>query len=303
MKRLIGPLIVILGVLVAGYFVVSNLQEKSLENDKALDAAAIKSRYHERVGWLRANPDDKQYKDEVSTFLRNYFKDVNEHQNRFGGSKEFDEYLTELDTRTAKKADPQEKEKRAAWESVKKSMDMLKGDYQPLWTSTDRGMRLDIVSADVSGGMIKMPFVLWGAQRELKDEGRNMKRMVTSATFRSTWKLFDNKGKLLGEVNVDGAEGVVDFPERYVEMFPPQMVIGTFPMDLLPAEASKLEISWSVTSRAQSGGEALANYVWKMDTPAEWKLKAGEKWEGAQESIRPEDEIDPAAAAKKQAQR
>lgn len=302
MKRLIGPLIVIVGVLVAGIVAYRNYSEKMVLSEKAQAALTLKNRYLERVGWIRTNPDDKQYKEEVSTFLRNYFKDVNEFQNRFGGSKEHDEYLTELDQRTAKKADSQEKEKRAAWETVKKTMDVLKNDYSPMQTFTDKGLRLDLMTAEVSGGRIKMPFVLWGAQREVRDDGKQ-KKVVVSASFRSTWKLFDDKGKLLGEVNVEGAEGTVDNPERYIDLFPPQMYIGTFPMDLLPAEASKLEITWSVTSRAQSGGEALANYVWKMDTPAEWKLKAGEKWEGAQESVRPEDEIDPAAAAKKQAKR
>jgi hypothetical protein len=40
----------------------------------------------------------------------------------------------------------------------------------------------------------------------------------------------------------------------------------------------------------------VANFVWKIDAPAEWKLKPGEKWEGAEESVRPAEEIDPAAA-------
>lgn len=310
MKRLLGPIVIIVGVLVIGYVGVNKYSAKSLEADKTADIARIRQSYFERVGWLRTNPDDKAYKDEVSTFFRNYFKDVNEHLNRFGGNKEFDDYLDELDKRAGKggKGDSQLSDKKAAWEYVKKDMDLFKsGNYAPLWTSTDKGMRLDIVSGDVGmeGGkpVIKMPFVLWGAQREMRDEGRNTKRMMTSATFHSNWKLYDEKGKLLGEVNADGANDVVDYPERYIELFPPQMVIGTFPMELLPAEVAKLEINFTVNSHANSGGEAVASYTWKMDTPAEWKLKPGEKWEGAQDDIRPEEEIDPAAAAKKQAKR
>jgi len=41
-----------------------------------------------------------------------------------------------------------------------------------------------------------------------------------------------------------------------------------------------------------------AEYKWNLDAPAEWKLGVGETWKGAQESIRPEEEIDPNAGKK-----
>ena len=87
MKRLIGPIVIAALVLVAGFFATRKISEKSLEADKTADLSRIRQSYFERVGWLRTNPDDKAYKDEVSTFMRNYFKDVNEHLNRFGGNK------------------------------------------------------------------------------------------------------------------------------------------------------------------------------------------------------------------------
>jgi len=40
-------------------------------------------------------------------------------------------------------------------------------------------------------------------------------------------------------------------------------------------------------------------FQWKGDAPAAWKLGAGETWKGAQESVRPEEEIDPNAGKKK----
>jgi hypothetical protein len=76
------------------------------------------------------------------------------------------------------------------------------------------------------------------------------------------------------------------------------MVLGYYPMDLVPAEVAKMEIDFNVASRSPTGGEALASFVWKLDPPANWKLKPGEKWEGAEESVRPAEDIDPAAAAK-----
>jgi hypothetical protein len=75
------------------------------------------------------------------------------------------------------------------------------------------------------------------------------------------------------------------------------MVLGYYPMDLIPAEVAKMEIDFNIASRSPTGGEVLANFVWKLDPPESWKLKPGEKWENAEESVRPLQDIDPAAAA------
>ena len=48
-----------------------------------------------------------------------------------------------------------------------------------------------------------------------------------------------------------------------------------------------------------SGGDIVAVYQWKGEVPAAWKMGAGETWKGAQDSIRPEEEINPIAEKKK----
>ena len=68
-------------------------------------------------------------------------------------------------------------------------------------------MRLDIVSAAVqsAGGQPKIRYelVLWGAQREMREDAK-LKKMVTSVAFNVTWKCTDEKGKLKAEVNAPG---------------------------------------------------------------------------------------------------
>ena len=49
---------------------------------------------------------------------------------------------------------------------------------------------------------------------------------------------------------------------------------------------------------ATSGGTISVVYNWKLDVPAEWKLKPGQAWKDATESIRPEEEIDPSKKEK-----
>ncbi|MGQ0508647.1 MAG: hypothetical protein ACT4TC_25385 [Myxococcaceae bacterium] len=300
MKRYIGPILIVLTVAFAVIATYRSFKEKTVQADRQVDAARIKSDYLERVGWIRSNPDEKSYKDEVSTFFRWYFKEVNDHLNRFHGNKEFDDYLAELDKRAGKggKGDPQAAEKKAQYEYTKKLFDEFqKGSYEPTWSASDKGMRLDVRSAKVEmiagKPQIRFMLLLWGAQRELRDDGK-LKKMATSSSWGVNFKLWDEKGKLFGEMNASGdPSSKVDYPERYIEQFPPQMVLGHYDLDLVPAEVAKMEIAFNIVSRAPSGGEANASYTWKLDTPPEWRLKAGEKWEGAQESVRPEDEIDP----------
>lgn len=301
MKRYLGVILAIAFVLVAIGFSYNKYQKKALEAARDADAARIKIEYLERVGWIRSNPDDKAYKDEVNTFFRWYFKEINEHLNRFGGNRAFDDYLAELERRAEGGRDQQIAEKKAYFEYAKKLFDLLKGGtYEPVWTGSDKGMRLDVVSTDsvmVAGEpKVRYQLVLWGPQREMREESKNLKKMVTSASFNVTWKLYDDKGKLIGEMNAPGDPSMkIDFPERFIAQFPPQMVIGHYDVELLPDNVKTMEIAFNVNSRSNSGGDARAAFTWKLETPAEWKLRPGEAWKGAEESVRPEDEINPTA--------
>jgi hypothetical protein len=307
MKRYLGIIVAIGFVIFTIVIASKKWNAKVLEADRAENAARIKNEYLERVGWIRANPDEKTYKDEVTTFFRWYFNQVNDHLNRFGGNREFDDYLQELDKRSEKGGKEQQlADKKSYYEYSKKMFDLMRGaNYAPIWSASDKGMRLDVVSTTPVGtSQIRYQLVLWGAQRELRDEGKNMKKMVTSSTFNVTWKLTDEKGKLVGEMNAPGDPAMkIDYPERFIAEFPPQIVIGHYDIDLLPADVKNIEIQFNVGSRAGSGGDIAATFLWKLEAPAEWKLRPGEEWKGAQESVRPEDEIDPAAAAKKQARK
>jgi hypothetical protein len=144
---------------------------------------------------------------------------------------------------------------------------------------------------------VRLQLALWGAQRALKDEGK-VRKMMTSASFDTVWKLTDAKGKLLGEMRGSDPAMKVDFPERYIPQFPPQMVLGHYDLDQMPSDVAKMEMTINVSSHSASGGNVTATYVWKLDVPSDWKLGAGQTWEGATQEERPEEEIDPAKSAK-----
>jgi hypothetical protein len=301
--RYFGVLVVVAGVFVASALFYRRLSAQTLEAQREAGITHIQKDYLERVGWLRTNPDDKAYREEVGPFFKSYFEQIDAHLEKYKGNKEFDAYIQEVERKAEGGKDDKVAERKAAYEYTRKVFDAFrKGRYQPVWTSTDKGMRLDVVSADVvmvkGQPQVRFLLSLWGAQRELKDDGK-VKKMVTSATFDAAWRLTDAKGKLVGEMHGGDPANKIDFPERYIAEFPPQMLLGHYDMDLVPNEVSKMELTFKVSSRASSGGTAAATYLWKMDSvPSEWKLGAGVKWEGATEEERAEEEIDPRKAAK-----
>lgn len=303
MKRYFGVLVVVAAVLVGSVMFHRRLSAQTFEAQREADMARIQKDYLERVGWMRSNPDDKGYREELAPFFKAYFEQIDGHLTRFKGNKEFDGYLQELERRAIEGGkDEKAGDRKAVYQYTRKVFDALKsGRYSPVWTATDRGMRLDVVSADVEMAQgtpqVRFRMVLWGANRELKDDGK-VKKMVTSSSFETVWKLTDAKGKLIGEIRGGDPSMKTDFPERYVAEFPPQMVLGHYDMDQVPAEVAKMEITFKVTSRASSGGTATGTYVWKVDpVPSDWKLSEGQAWKDANVEERPEEEIDPSKAS------
>lgn len=301
MKRYFGIIVAVVGVCAGIVWAMRKWDTKNADTARELNVARIRGDFLERAAWLRNIPEQKAYTDENQTFLRWYFKEVTEHLNKHGGNRDFDDYLKELETRSAKsnKEDGKAEEKKAVYEYTRKVFDSFKkADYAPWWTATDKGIRFDIVTADSVriGGeeKIHMPIVVWGLPREERTDDKGIKRVTVGASFRFNWKLFDEKGKLLGEMPGEGGpDSRVDWPDRYVKFFPPMVVIGHYDIDKLPAEVKTVEIEWSISARTPTGGDINVTFPWKGEVPAAWKLGAGEGWKGAQESVRPEEEINP----------
>lgn len=300
MKRYFGLVLVIAGILIGAVMSYRTASDRAQEAQRTADFTRLQKDYLERVGWMRTNPDEASYRQEVSPFFKAYFEQVSSHQDRYRLSKEFDAYLAEVE----KSGDEQSAEKKKAeYEYTRKVFDQMReGRYKPVWTATDKGMRLDVLSSDVvmvlNKPQVRLQLVLWGAQREERLDEKKKKKMVTHAAFKTQWKLTDARGKLLGEMNADDPSMKIAFPERYIAEFPPQMVLGHYDMDLVPNEVKKMDITFNVSSRAASGGDVTGTYVWKLDVPADWRLGAGQKWEGAEVTERSEEEIDPSKAGK-----
>ncbi len=303
MSRFVAVIVAIVGVLAAFVMMSNRASERQEEDARAISELRIRNDYLERVGWLRSNPDEAGYKQEVSSFFKWYFGEVDAHLAKFGGNKEFDDYLNEgSGGGEGKDGKKDAAARKARFELEKRIFDQMRsGKYAPLWTATDKGMRLDVLGGDVKmvGGrpVVRLETVLWGAQRGMRMDGQK-KKMVTSASYSVEWNLADEKGKSYGKMTGSDPAMKIDHPERVISWFPPQMVLGYYELDLLPAEVKNLETTFNISSHAASGGDAKATFVWKLEAPAEWKLRPGEKWEGAQEMTAAEEE-EPAPAKRK----
>src|SRR5439155_219837 len=150
----------------AMYMISSRSSAEVERTQAALDLAELQNRYLERISWIRSNPDFASYKTEVNAFLKDYFERVDQHLKSYGDDT--DSYEKELASRASEKDYAVRK---AVFNSVKQTYTMLRsGKYSPVWSGTDKGMRLDVVSDDVMGDKIRYELLLWGAQREMHEE-------------------------------------------------------------------------------------------------------------------------------------
>lgn len=294
MQRMVGPIIAVVGAVAIGGFLVNKHSTRADAAEKELAWTKIQRDYLEKVGWIRAIPDENQYRTEAPAFFANYFKNVDAHLERFGGNTDFDDYVKEREARGVKDLDKHKEH----WEFVKKQFDLMRGGrYAPVFTATDKGMRLDVVSADVEmvngEPMIRFVMALSGAQRELREEGRGLKKMATSARFAATMEPAADEAGRKPRVSraeppwsqrIEGDPGKkIDHPERFIPEFPPQFVLGHYDLPRIPSYANRIQVTFNVGSTSSTGGSAEATYVWKLDAPTDWKLRPGEAFEGATE--------------------
>ncbi len=310
MKRYFGLIVAIVALGAIGVFGVRKY--RTLETGSKRDAFShrLVSQWFERSPWVNSIPDPIAYQGEVKNLLVWYFKEVEDGRTQFGGSPKFDDYLAELQAKAANvpkgmTSAEKDSQRKAVYEFTKKSFDLLRSkSYAPFWTGTDRGIRLDILSADTAtiGGSQKifMPLILWGFPRASRVDDEGVLTEKSSAVFRFEWKLYDAKDKLIATMPGEGGpDNRVDWPERYISQFPPGLLLGSYAIDLLPKEVKRIEISFDISGQAMTGGSVLVHYEWKLEAPAAWKLREGQSWEGATEATRSEEEINPKASETK----
>ncbi len=284
------------------------------ESEYRLAKESIRAEYLERAGAVRSTPDAAAYEDEVRGLLKWYFGELADLYNRYPTFRGADEaYLRQLDEARANgkvKAEEYD-QKKANFQQVKEFYDLMKsGKYEPTMTAGDSSLRLDFLDFEpsiVDGQKgVKARFVLWGAQRRRTAEkgpgGQVVKRVDVPVEWGSVHfgpakpkdeKVVAKKDPKKEATSWEFEVGIpagpyVPHPERQIEDFPPMAYLGTFAFPLLPYEATSADVELILKSRSGTGRDIEAKYAWTKEIPAEWRLKEGEKWEGAIEEEREE---------------
>jgi hypothetical protein len=197
----------------------------------------------------------------------------------------------------ARAAREKEKDKdgtRAEWQRYAEDRFHLltEARYEPMATSADRGMHLDLLSVDpaanpVGGGRaLRVEFALWGAPRRTERDsppggGRSTVHTVLALTFKELRvELLDPQGKAYAEMSGPGEpyQKLAD-PERLVEEFPPGILFGNWYLDALPRAAARMVVTLPVETRGLAGASSVANFLFDLPVSEAWRLPPGESYD------------------------
>lgn len=296
MLRLFVVIAVLLG---GGYFAMRAWREKSTDFDHRSDLDRIRKEYFERAAWVRAVPVAASYRDEMRGLLRWYFQELTDHYNKFPAYKNYARAMDELNQKLRQRRirEDEHKLKQEFYEYARAGFDaMREGRYDPMLTAGDKSLRLDVLDVRREGVKLRMELALWGAQRrwnEQSEAGVKVRKMQVNAQFQELgFRFLDVKGKITHEMNASGEpELKVEHPERWIDEFPPQVVLGYYTLDPFPAGVDKVEMTVAVLSRSPTGEEILGRFQWEFPVKEAMRLRPGETWEGATVETRPEEYI------------
>ncbi len=309
MNPVVRLLILVIIAAGLGGWGVHAYQVRRTEEEAKLDLLRIQRDLDERVPAAREIANAEEYNDEMRQLFRWYFGAVREHDNRFPDQKDHDRGWKDLEHKHAVNLikGPEFEQFQANHATVDGVYKLLQsGKYDPVLTGSSMGQHFDLlkIERDQHDGkpMLRFDFAWWGAQRKVmadKSDTGTTRRTEVAATVQSiSLELLDDKGKKYGHMDLGEPNTKVPDQDRYADLLPPNVVLGTFWLDLIPHEAQKGKLSIACSTRTVEGHELNAKFEWDLPLKDDYKLAEGQKWEGASEEIGDEDEGPQAVAPK-----
>jgi hypothetical protein len=308
MNPVVRLLLLIVAALAIGGWALHEYQTRTIEADSKLDLVRIQRDYDERAPAAREIAGADEYRDEMGGLFRWYFGALRDHDNHFPDQRDHEkgwkDILHKHEIGVIKQPEFEGLSQNHA--TVDEVYKMLQGGrFDPVYSGASLGQHFDIWRAQreqhENQPMIRLDFVWWGPQRKVefeKSETGTTKRVQVSAELQGiVIQLMDAKDKLYGEVHGEEPSAKISDPDRYLDLFPANAVLGTYWLALVPHEAQTLKLEVDAVTRTASGHELPAKFEWSIPLKDDWKLAEGQKWEGATEEIREEEP--PQAAAPK----
>ena len=149
-----------------------------------------------------------------------------------------------------------------------------------------------------------MDVVLWGAPRRevttaiKQGVGTHTKMELDFGLKGLDLEFVDAKEKLIGGGNTGSPTMVVDYPERWVPDFPPQVALAIWYMDPFPADTKTIDLKMSGEVKSPTSPAFAINQEWKIVAQPDWLIRPGEKFDG-EERVMSKEEMDRSGQAKK----
>jgi hypothetical protein len=306
MNHPVVKLVVVLAVLLGGgFYAMRKVNTTKEEAEHKLGLERIRKEYLERAPMARLMAEPARYEDEQRAVWKWYFNELTDHYNRFPDRKNYERFLDELiEKKTKKKVKEQEfAQYEERYKLVKEYWELMEGGkYMPIFTALDKGLRFDVYEIrpipDPREPRVRLYFTIHGVQRKWNEEqtgAARIRKLTVNANYGDVqFKGVDEAGKPSVEFKASCEPFSVDNPERFIEEFPPGLVLGYYELPKIPALVAKAELAFEIGTRSViSGEEVMGKFVWNLaPLPSEWRLPASAGWDGAQEQVRGEPEAE-----------
>ncbi len=306
-------LTILLGGAIVGAAVVGVNYHNEQMNRLQYEAGRNKLRaeFVERMGVINSASNLDRHREEQALLIKWYDAQIADLANQFPGFHDNDGPMKEMQAAVAAgKLKTEDLASRKEWyDEAKNLYDTLeKGHYEPMLTTVQEGVRIDLLSlkrATYEGkSWLRMDVAAWGAPRHevvttLKQGQETHAKMQLDFGFHAVdFEFVDEKQKLIGGFSAHAPTLTIDYPERWIPDFPPQVALMIWYLDPFPENTASIDLKLAGEVRSPTNPAFPFTQDWKLKPQADWLLRPGEKFEG-EERVMPKEELDRSGHAEK----
>ncbi|MEW5849685.1 MAG: hypothetical protein AB2A00_12780 [Myxococcota bacterium] len=272
----------------------SQIKRLKFENERY----ALKQRFAAKIPHLQSVEDEKAAFD-LQTAVKEYAKSLAELYKKYPEFRDPDSILKrwEKDYQDKKVDEGKIRGARERVTLVKGLWEkFLTDNYKPVMTSADKSLRVDIYNVEkkaVDGQdklIVHVAYIGGTPDKSMGFGGIEMQIPLAdddaTAKKRAKGELKDNKQERKATVSGGGEPNTLILePEKWVEDFPPGIVIGYYDFPLFPAEAKSMELTMDFEFKNPGGGRVANAVKFKpMELKPEWKLPEGSSFEADEQT-------------------
>lgn len=293
MKRFIPFLLVAIGLL--GLGVPWYLRSQDAKAQAAIEDGLrdLRRDFREAVGPSLRTEDVKAYRRGVQAALKDYESKLKKVYAKRPEWRDTEAYETRIKHLESDGEIPESaaNSRLEAYGVVKKAYARLqKGDWQSELTQASPAaeVRLDAydfrqINAPDGSPILEADFFLWGVQDTVRVSWKQVELRYWAKSDERVKKgrrsVTEEVEKVIGRAEGDATPRfIITSPNDYISEFPASVSVGQIWLPVMPAEASRVEITYSFMVRKETQENEVV-FKWDLDpVPASWKLSGDQVW-------------------------